>query len=107
MQQLYGHNAGTNVVPLTMQGEPVTGQLDLYATAAVDKHSDELIIKVANTGIRNKRIKLNLNGLSAGKHKGTLTLLHSSDLEAKNTLCNPSTVVPLVSDIEVEAPQEK
>ena len=40
-----------NVVPLTMQGEPVTGQLDLYATAAVDKHSDELIIKVANTGI--------------------------------------------------------
>jgi len=105
VQQLYGHNAGTNVVPLTMQGEPVTGQLDLYATAAVDKHSDELIIKVANTGIRNKRIKLNLNGLSAGKHKGTLTLLHSSDLEAKNTLCNPSTVVPLVSDIEVEAPQ--
>ena len=105
VQQLYGHNAGTNVVPLTMQGEPVTGQLDLYATAAVDKHSDELIIKVANPGIRNKRIKLNLNGLSAGKHKGTLTLLHSSDLEAKNTLCNPSTVVPLVSDIEVEAPQ--
>lgn len=105
VQQLYGHNAGTNVVPLTMQGKPVTGQLDLYATAAVDKHSDELIIKVANTGIRNKRIKLNLNGLSAGKHKGTLTLLHSSDLEAKNTLCNPSTVVPLVSDIEVEAPQ--
>ena len=105
VQQLYGHNAGTNVVPLTMQDEPVTGQQDLYATAAVDKHSDELIIKVANTGIRNKRIKLNLNGLSAGKHKGTLTLLHSSDLEAKNTLCNPSAVVPVVSDIEMEAPQ--
>lgn len=105
VQQLYGHNAGTNVVPLTMQDEPVTGQQDLYATAAVDKHSNELIIKVANTGIRNKRIKLNLNGLSAGKHKGTLTLLHSSDLEAKNTLCNPSAVVPVVSDIEMEAPQ--
>ena len=105
VQQLYGHNAGTNVVPLTMQDEPVTGQQDLYATAAVDKHSNELIIKVANTGIRNKRIKLNLNGLSVGKHKGTLTLLHSSDLEAKNTLCNPSAVVPVVSDIEMEAPQ--
>lgn len=104
VQQLYGHNAGTNVVPLTMQGEPVTGQLDLYATAAVDKHSDELIIKVAIPESVTSG-KLNLNGLSAGKHKGTLTLLHSSDLEAKNTLCNPSTVVPLVSDIEVEAPQ--
>ena len=105
VQQLYGHNAGTNVVPLTMQGEPVTGQQDLYATAAVDKYSNELIIKVANTGIRNKRIKLNLNGLPAGKHKGTLTLLHSSDLEAQNTLCNPSAVVPVVSDIEMEVPQ--
>ena len=78
VQQLYGHNAGTNVVPLTMQGEAVTGQQDLYATAAVDKHSDELIIKVANTGIRDKRVKLDLNGLPAGKHKGTLTLLHSA-----------------------------
>ena len=105
VQQLYGHNAGTNVVPLTMQGEAVTGQQDLYATAAVDKHSDELIIKVANTGIRDKRVKLDLNGLPAGKHKGTLTLLHSSDLEAKNTLCRPSVVVPVVSDIELEAPQ--
>lgn len=105
VQQLYGHNAGTNVVPLTMQGEAVTGQQDLYATAAVDKHSGELIIKVANTGIRDKRVKLDLNGLPAGKHKGTLTLLHSSDLEAKNTLCRPSAVVPVVSDIELEAPQ--
>ena len=88
-----------------MQGEPVTGQQDLYATAAVDKQSNELIIKVANAGIRSKRIKLSLNGLSGGKHKGTLTLLHSSDLEAKNTLCDPSAVVPVVSDIEMEAPQ--
>ena len=105
VQQLYGHNAGTNVLPLTMQNEPVTGQNDLYATAAVDKKTNELILKIANTGIRHKKVKLNMNGLSAGKHKGTLTLLHSSDLEAKNTLCNPSVVVPVVSDIEIEAPE--
>ena len=36
-----------------MQGEPVTGQQDLYCTAAVDKQSTELIIKVAITGIRS------------------------------------------------------
>lgn len=103
VQQLYGHNVGTNVLPLTMQNEPVTGQNDLYATACLDKQTNELIIKVANTGIQHKRLKLNLNGLSSGKHKGTLTLLHSSDLEAKNTICNPSAIVPVVSDIEIEA----
>lgn len=105
VQQLYGHNVGTNVLPLTMQNEPVTGQNDLYATAAVDKKTNELIIKIANTGILHKKVKLNMNGLSAGKHKGTFTLLHASDLEAKNTLCNPSVVIPVVSDIEFEAPE--
>lgn len=103
VQQLYGHNVGTNVLPLTMQNEPVTGQNDLYATACLDKQTNEVIIKVANTGIQHKRLKLNLNGLSSGKHKGTLTLLQSSDLEAKNTICNPSAIIPIVSDIEIEA----
>lgn len=104
VQQLYGHNAGTNVVPLTMQNEPVTGQNDLYATAAIDKKTNEVIIKIANTGIQNRRVKLNLNGLSAGKHKGKVTLLHASDLEAKNTISKPDQVVPVVSEVELEAP---
>lgn len=104
VQQLYGHNVGTNVVPLTMQNEPVTGQNDLYATAAIDKKANELIIKIANTGIQNRRVKLNLNGLSVGKHKGKVTLLHASDLEAKNTISKPDQVVPVVSEVELEAP---
>lgn len=107
VQQLYGHNAGTNVVSLTMQGEPVSGQQDLYATAVIDKRLNELIIKVVNTGIRHKQIKLNLSGLPAGKYKGTCTLLHASDLEAKNTLSDPMVVVPVVSDIELETSQAK
>lgn len=105
VQQLYGHHAGTNVLPLTLQNEPVTGQSDLYATAAIDKNTNDLIIKIANTGIQHRKVKLNLNGLSGGKHKGTLTTLHSSDLEAKNTLCNPSVIVPIASDIEIESPE--
>lgn len=104
VQQLYGHNAGTNVIPLSMQNEPVTGQNDLYATAAVDKKTNELIIKIANTGIQHRKIKLDLNGLSGGKHKGTVTVLHASDLEAKNAICKPDQVVPVVSDVELEAP---
>lgn len=101
VQQLYGHNAGTNVLPLTMLNEPVAGQHELYATAAIDKKTNELIIKIANTGIQSERIKLNLNSLPAGKHKGTLTLLHSSDLEAKNTLSKPDQIVPTVTNIEI------
>lgn len=104
VQQLYGHNAGTNVLPLTMNNEAVTGQSELYATAALDKRTNELILKIVNTGIQNRKVKLNLNGLAAGKHKGTMTILHASDIEAKNTLCNPNQVVPVESEVELEAP---
>lgn len=102
VQQLYGHHAGTNVLPLKMNDIPVTGQNDLYATAALDKKTNEVIIKVANISIQHKIVKLNINGLSSGKHNGKLILLHSSDLEAKNTLCSPDNVVPAESIIEVE-----
>lgn len=104
VQQLYSLNSGSNVVPLVMQNEPVAGQNDLYATAAIDKTTNELIIKVANVGIQNKKVKLDLNGLSSGKHKGTVALLHASDLEAKNTLCQSNNVVPVVSEVELDAP---
>ena len=50
-----GTNAGTNVLPLTMNKEAVTGQSELFATAALDKGTNELIIKIVNTGIQSKR----------------------------------------------------
>lgn len=105
VQQLYGHNVGTNVVPLTWNGKPLTGQDDLYATAAMDKRDNTLIIKIANTGLHHRHMKLNLAGLSGGILKGKLTVLRSSDLEAKNTLDNPDAVVPVTSDIEVKMHQ--
>ena len=43
-------------------------------------------------------------GISSGKHKGKLTVLHTSDLEAKNTLGKPETVIPIESAVELEAP---
>lgn len=102
--KLYGHNAGTNVLPLTMNKKAVAGQSELFATAAFDKGTNEFIIKIVNTSIQSKKIKLNLNGISSGKYKGMLTILHASDLEAKNTLDKPETVIPIESAVELEAP---
>ena len=70
----------------------------------MDQNTKELIIKGAKTGIQNRKLNLNLSGMKAGKHAGTLTQLHATDLEAKNTLCNPSVVVPVVTTVELEAP---
>lgn len=103
VQQLYGHNAGTDVLPLTANGKPVAGQNGLYATAAAD-NNDEIIIKVVNTGIDQKKIKLSLNGLTNAKHNATVTCLQSSNLEARNTIQDSDEVIPKVSSLEFQGP---
>jgi len=107
VQQLYGHNVGTHVLQLLSDGKPLTGQHDLYATAVLDQKTNEVIIKIANVSIQKKQIKLNVGGLSAGKHKGTQTLLHATDLEAKNTFADPAQVVPVTSEVETDGSELK
>lgn len=104
VQQLYGHHAGTHVLSLRMNDAPVAGQNNLYATAASDRNTQEVIVKIVNTGIQHQKIKLNMKGLSAGKHTGTVTILQATDLEAKNTLADPQQVVPVQTAVAWEAP---
>lgn len=101
VQQMYGVNAGTDVVSMTMDGEPLTGQLDMYATAALDKNTNELIIKVANTGLRQRRISAELAGVPTTERVAKATRLQNTDLEAKNTMCQPDNVVPAEFTIPV------
>lgn len=96
VQQLFGNNAGTHVLALTMNGKAVSGQQNLYATAASDATDNTLIIKIANTGIDQKKISFILEGLKAGVHAVTLTHLNSSDLNAKNSFETPDLITPKV-----------
>jgi alpha-N-arabinofuranosidase len=102
VQQLFGNNAGTHVLALTMNGKAVSGQQNLYATAASDATDNTLIIKIANTGIDQKKISFILEGLKAGVHAVTLTHLNSSDLNAKNSFQTPDVVVPKVVHSEIK-----
>lgn len=96
VQQLFGNNAGTHVLALTMNGKAVSGQQNLYATAASDATDNTLIIKIANTGIDQKKISFILDGLKVGVHTVTLTHLNSSDLNAKNSFETPDRITPKV-----------
>ncbi len=96
VQQLFGNNAGTHVLALTMNGKAVSGQQNLYATAASDAKDNTLIIKIANTGIDQKKVSFILDGLKTGVHAVTLTHLNSSDLNAKNSFETPDLITPKV-----------
>lgn len=102
VQQLYGHNPGTHVLSLLLEGKPLTGQNDLYATASLDQNTNELILKLVNTSIQKKQLNVKIENLTSGTHKGKHTILHATDLEAKNTFENPSKVIPVINEFELK-----
>ena len=65
VQQMYGMNAGTDVLRLQMDGKPVAGQDSLYATASLDAPTGEIILKLVNAGSTPAQVQVNFNGLNA------------------------------------------
>ncbi len=101
VQQLYSLNKGTDVVSLTLNNEPVTGQDGCFASAALDNNSHELIIKIINTSKQEQKAEFSIKGVIPGS-KGTLTVLQSDDLNAVNSLKEPLTVSPQKSEIGLD-----
>ena len=107
VQQLYSHNKGTNVVPLTMDKKPVGGQEGqdgLFASAVWDNNTQEYIVKVINTSDKAQSVTLDFKGL---KKKNKLTngkciTFHSDNLDADNTVDNPNVVLPKESEVTIE-----
>lgn len=104
VQQMFATNKGTNVLPLTMDGRPLTGgegQNGLFASATLDKDANQIVVKVANTSKEDQTLNIDFTGLKKGKalDGGKVLTLHA-DLEAENTLDNPDIVKPVESTVE-------
>lgn len=104
VQQLYATNAGTNVLSLTMDKKPVanqTGQHGLFASAAFDSKTNEVIIKIANTSKELQPVSFNLTGMKGTRTAQTLTLSHSG-MDDENSICKPELITPQKGTIQVD-----
>lgn len=102
VQQMYGMNTGTDVLKLQMDGKPVTGQDSLYATAAWDEPTGEIIVKLVNVASHPAEVKIDFTGLKKRQLvSGTCTYLHDGDLKTVNTLAQ-ETLVPRVRPVQVK-----
>ena len=105
VQQLYATNAGTHVLPLTMQKKAVanqTGQGGLFASAAYDKNADEVIIKIANTSRQPQAVTFNLAGISGDRTAQTMTLSHNN-MDDENSIARPELITPVKGTVSVTA----
>ena len=107
VQNLYGHNKGTNVIPLTMNKKAVSGQEGqngLFASAVLDKENNTYILKVVNTSDKSQKLNIEFKGLkkSVSLVNGKCITLHSDNSDAENTLDEPNKIVPVEKDINIE-----
>lgn len=100
VQKLFGNNSGTHLISVTHEGEDLTGQNELYASAVKDKKKNEVIVKLVNTSDTSKRINLNFEGADLAS-KATILTLQDDDLQAKNSLEEPKNISPEESKTKV------
>ena len=96
VQQLYGHNAGSHVAPITWNKKPIAGQDGLYASAVWDENEKCFIVKIVNAGKEDKNIRINLNGARRGAvfTLGDCVKMQNNNLQAINTFEQPFGIVP-------------
>jgi len=101
VQQLYGMHVGTNVLPTVENKLPLAGQDGIFASSALDKNKNEIILKIANTSKEPCKVVYTINGLKASERKGTQTIFVSTDMDAENTLDKPDNVIPTEKEIRI------
>ena len=96
VQKLYGHHAGTHVLPLTLNKAPLTGQEGLYASSVIDKNKKEIIIKLSNVSDEKRVFNITLEGLEKKSqlHQQVEVITLAAELDAENSLDNPAVVLP-------------
>lgn len=100
VQQLYSLNKGTRTLPILQGGKAIAGQEALFASAVLDEKTNELVIKIANTGIVPRRVRLKMNGLSTSPRIAKLIELKSDRLSQINSPGNPEALVPKERSLE-------
>jgi alpha-L-arabinofuranosidase len=102
VQKMYGNNKGTSVVPITINNQVISGQDSLYASACIDKATNELILKLVNTSGKSQTRNIAVDGVKNLNSAAKMTILQSSDLNKVNSLDAPTAISPTDANVVVK-----
>ncbi|OIR14183.1 extracellular exo-alpha-L-arabinofuranosidase precursor [mine drainage metagenome] len=105
VQQMYSLNKGTTEVSVTNNGDVVAGQDSLYAAASIDSSTNELIIKIVNTSVKQQIISLSLEGVKKITGRAKIIELKSDNLNSVNSFSQPEKIAPKESEIFIHEPK--
>ncbi|MDI6045734.1 alpha-L-arabinofuranosidase C-terminal domain-containing protein [Flavobacterium yafengii] len=93
VQKLFATNRGTDLIAITKDRKPVTGQNNLFASAVKDLNTKEVIVKLVNTSATAQEVNVDLKGTKL-QAKGTIITLTSPNLQDENSFANPKKISP-------------
>ncbi|MGC1391223.1 MAG: alpha-L-arabinofuranosidase C-terminal domain-containing protein, partial [Bacteroidales bacterium] len=102
VQKLFSNNKGSEVLPMLLENKPLTGQNGLYASAAFDNNSNEIILKLVNSGEKAQIWNILLDSKKKPGPKAKMFVLKSEDLNRVNSLDQPTLLSPVESEIELK-----
>jgi alpha-L-arabinofuranosidase len=101
VQQLFSLNKGTHVVPLLENGKALAGQDSLYASSAIDKNTNELIVKLVNVSGKIQKGEIQVEGIKKLNENATLIVL-ADELEELNSISEPTNVKPIEQKLRLK-----
>ncbi len=94
VQQLFSVNKGTHALNMLRENEPLTGQSGVFASATLDQHTGEVILKLVNYAGQVSEVPVVLKTARRLLPGAIMTVLQHSDLDAMNSLQNPENIHP-------------
>ena len=102
VQKMFSTNKGTHVLNMTQDNMQLSGQNGLYASAALDKNSNEIILKIVNTSDKTRENSIVLQTSKKILPAARVTELKCENLGSLNTIDNPETVKPVDREINLK-----
>ena len=103
VQKLFSTNKGTHIIPATIDSMAVTGNDGIYASAAIDEKTKEIIVKIANTNAENKDFIVEIAGVKVKSKEAKTISLKNNDLNAENTIEKSDVIIPVMGKATVKS----
>ena len=107
VQKLYSNHKGTHVLPLTENGVAVAGKDSVYASAAWDKNSNEVIVKIVNVSGKVQNHEISLAGVKKMEAKAKAFVMQNDNLNEVNSFENVTNVSPIEKEIVIDTKKKQ
>ena len=102
VQKLFSVNRGDYVLAMQRNNLPLTGEDGIYASAALDKAANEVILKIVNVSGEVKNQEIVLNTARKVLPAARLIVLQDNAADGMNTIENPKAISPVEKEFTLK-----